>query len=121
MGMPKSKQRKLDDQALFNQYYNNPNVKSGTYSYNKLYAWAVKEYGYVTESAVWQSVQRYMIRNYKNTEVENAFAMWFVNCELNPPTHEEYLLEVSKRAKTVFNPKQYKNWCAKHPDIEYLE
>lgn len=123
MGMPKQFQMQLDSEELFNLYFETPG-----YSYNKLEGYVRTKYGknpttgeFYTGSAVWQAVQRYLIRNYDNPEVENKFKLWYINYELNPPTHEEYLLEVSKRARTVFNPKQYKNWCAKHDDIPFIE
>jgi len=127
MGAPVKQQKLIDDKWIFEQYFLNPDVQAGNMSYNKIYEMVKRKFGKnpntgadFTKAAIWHSANRYFVRNYDNPEIEAAYNMWYVNSGLAPLTHEEYLHEVSKRARSVFAKVQYRNWCAKHDDIEYL-
>lgn len=124
MGLPKSKISLLDDEALFNRYF----VEGGPgYSYNKLQRWTTSEIGLnpitrkpFSVSAMQQSANRHLVRNYQVPEVKNAFFKFWIDCGLDPLTEDEYLHQISSKARWIFKPTQYKNFCKKHPELPYL-
>lgn len=124
MGLPRSKINLLPEEELFKRYY----VLGGPgYSYNKLQRWYTNEYGLnpdtkkeFTVSAFIQAVNRYLVRNYKNPDVKNAFIRYYLDMSF-VVSDEEYLYEISKRAKTIFKASQYKSFLRENPNLERVE
>lgn len=125
MGLPRDKRKLLDEEELFNKYY----VEGGPgYSFNKLHEWVKRTHGLNPEThkpfsmgGLIQAVNRHLYKNYADPQVKNAFLKYYIDYGLDPLTDDEYLHEVSKRAKGIMKETQYRNFIKNNSDLEYIE
>ena len=74
---------------------------------------------FVTTSAVWQSINRHLARNYQEPKIKQAVLDYYIAYGKHL-TDEEFYWIVSKHARTCFARKQYDNWIAENPLLPNL-
>jgi len=116
MGKPRKLMNVLNDEELFWQYYKEYGPGGSIPKLNS----QLRDKGiYVTTSAVWQSINRYLARNYDNPKVKQAVKDYYIAFGYNL-TDDEYHHMISKHARTCFAKKQYKNWVLENPTLPDL-
>ena len=121
MGIPVSGMRIVNDEELFDLYYRKMGpAGSGLKVQKYLTSKGVFNKSLnkpISTAGIWGSINRYLVRNYQNPEIKNTVNKYYIDCGVDPMTDEEWLVTVSKKAKTCFSLLQYRNFVRKHPDL----